>query len=245
MFVRHVYLLSECLVLHKVNKRSHIYKRVLSCPRWLMAFCLWSLTCCRPCSSKVLTVQVVHTDLLQFVHFRYCWSPSLIHQPAPTLEGGKLWWLYGEFCWFALSFCQSLLCKSMQSSLFLRHAAKRGDVGFCFSVVPKLWWTRGALKIHREHKRADVVCSHVMASQHQVSWHCCLSLCFQVDDFTISILKKMKRNCTVSICNPLDVVSSYTLITHFCGNSREIVLMVLWFDGHLNQKRKTLIDLNW
>lgn len=38
----------------------------------------------RHCSSKVLTVQVVHTDLLQFVHFRYCRSPSLIHAPVYT-----------------------------------------------------------------------------------------------------------------------------------------------------------------
>lgn len=39
-----------------------------------MTFSLLSSTCWRHCSSKVLKVQVVHKDLLQFVHFRYCWS---------------------------------------------------------------------------------------------------------------------------------------------------------------------------
>ena len=153
-------------MLHKVNKHSHIYEPVRRRPWWLMAFCLWSLTCCRPCSSKVLTVQVVHTDLLQFVHFRYCWSPPLIHQPAPTLGGGKTLVALRR----VLLVCSQLLpVLAVQIHAKLSVPQTRGQkrrYGFLFSVLPKLWWTQRALKIHREHKRADAVCSHVKASQH-------------------------------------------------------------------------------
>lgn len=165
-----------------------------------MTFCLSSWTCCRLGSSKVLTVQVVHTDLLQFVHFRYCRSPSLIHQPARARKV-DLWWVYSQFCWFALSFCMSLLCKSMQSSLFLRHAAKGRDMGFVFGCS-KLWWTLERRKIGFTAGTREQLCFPplplpVAAMLRHLNLRslprCCLSRCFQVDDFTISILDKMKE----------------------------------------------------
>lgn len=110
----------------------------------------------------MLTVQVVYTHLLQFVHFRYCWSHCLMAPTElPVPEGAEISWVYGEFCWFALSCCQSLLCKSMQSSLFLRRAAKRRDIGgygFCFVFLQALknTWKSEILTQHR-CKRAAVV----------------------------------------------------------------------------------------
>lgn len=179
---------------------------------------------CRHCSSKVLTVQVVHTDLLQFVHFRYCWSPP---PPPPPHSSACLhlkvefWWVYSEFCWFALSFCLSLLCKSMQSSLFLRHAAKGRERGVVFCCT-RFWWTLETVKknknhVHRKHKSRCCLFVFLLSAALMLRhlnlkflWHSCLSRCFQVDGVTISVLDKMKRNCTVSICNPPDVVSSDT-----------------------------------
>lgn len=84
-------------------------------PSWL--FIPWDEHCC-PGSSKVLTVQVVNVHLLQFVHLGYCWSPFRLFIAL------KLSWAYSEFWWFALSFWKTLLCKSMQSSLFLRNATR-------------------------------------------------------------------------------------------------------------------------
>lgn len=75
-------------------------------------------THCCPGSSKVLTVQVVNVHLLQFVHLGYCWSPFRLFIAL------KLSWAYSEFWWFVLSFWKTLLCKSMQSSLFLRNATR-------------------------------------------------------------------------------------------------------------------------
>ena len=151
-----VYVLSEYLVLHKVKKLSRICKRVLRRPGWLMASSPRSLTCGRPRSSKVLTVQVVRTDLLQFVHFRYCWSPLLVHQPAPKLRRWKTLVALRR----VLLVCSQLLpVLAVQIHAKLSVPQTRGQKRrygvFCFLLFQKLWWTHGALKEKTKSQRAQ------------------------------------------------------------------------------------------
>lgn len=74
-----------------------------------------------------------------------CWSTAIcalrVLLVPVAVAAARVWgvwsWVYSEFCWFAVSLCQSVLCKSMQSSLFLRHTAKGRDMQlFCFLFVP-------------------------------------------------------------------------------------------------------------
>lgn len=168
----------------------------------LVTLWLWSWTSCRHCSSKVLTVQVVHTDLLQFVHFRYCRSPSLMHQPVYT-------WRWNS-CGFTASFVgllsasASLCCANPCKALCFSDVQPKEEVQVfvfcCSNLLMNTWKSKN--HIHRRHKRAAVTfsplscCRHVRLCRHlniKVVWHCCLSRCFQVDDFTISILDKIRE----------------------------------------------------
>lgn len=158
---------------------------------------LLSRTCCRLGISKVLTVQVEHTGLLQFVHFRYCRSPSLIHQPVSTQEVELLWVLRR-----VLLVCSQLLaglcCANPCKALCFSHTQPNVETQafvFCCSNL----WALDRLKIiftsgTREQLLCfPLLCSHVALYRHLNVKFCCLSGCFQVDDFTISILDTMKE----------------------------------------------------
>ena len=115
--------------------------------------------------------------------------------------------------------CCANPCKALCSS---DTRPKEEIWGVLFSVVPEALMntrsTKGKNKITastREQMLFAVMLGHLNTKFPGIAFW---SRCFQVDDFTISILEKIKRNCTVSICNPPDVVSSYTLIIDFCGN---------------------------
>lgn len=91
-------------------------------------------TCRRLCCSKVLTVQVGHTDLLQFVHFRYCRSPSL--KPALAWFCAGRWNLCGFTGSFVglLSASASLCCANPCKALCFSDAQPREEMF-------KLQWT--------------------------------------------------------------------------------------------------------
>lgn len=129
----------------------------------LMTFHSLRWTHCCPGSSKVLTVQVVNVHLLQFVHLGYCWSPFRLFIAL------KLSWAYSEFWWFALSFWKTLLCKSMQSSLFLRNATR-----VCF-VCPE------------QHLKA-------FHSRHEMSCCCCFYFCCDSGVVTLAVFKMEDLN---------------------------------------------------
>lgn len=83
----------------------------------------------RSCLSCVDVACLKCSDQLQFPQ---SWS-AFSFQDLYTLKV-EFWWVYGEFCWFAVSSCQFLLCKSMQSSLFLRRAPKQRVLSF-YSIL--------------------------------------------------------------------------------------------------------------
>lgn len=103
-----------------------------------------------------------------------------------------------------LSALASLCCANPCKALRVSPSQPKGEIRVVFSVVPSF----------DEHlKRLKSDSPRALRESSLSGWvkaPCHSSRCFQVDDFTISILDWMKRNCTVSICNPPDVVSSYS-----------------------------------
>lgn len=115
-----------------------------------------SWTCFRPGSSKVLTVQVVTSELLQSEHFRYCRSPLTRFWVAP--QGKTELSLQGALLVCSQLFLLPSLCKSMQSSLHLRHT----EVHSCFLLLRALKNTWKSLEcLQAQEKSCSPVCSQL------------------------------------------------------------------------------------
>lgn len=159
------------------------------------------VSCSRLSSSKVLTVQVVRSDLLQFVHLRCCRSPSLTRQAC--------WW-----CWTLAGWQRVLLvCFQLLPVCAVQIHAKlsvsqpctpKKEICFFVSCCSQLWWTLERLKKSPSPQAQESSCCFfsppvavILDYKDIFAWsfscHCCLSRCFRVDDFAISTLDRMKE----------------------------------------------------
>lgn len=106
-------------------------------------------------SSKVLTVQVVNCHLLQFVHFRYCWSPPPLPPPPPVTASDQVvarhtWSLSvftGSFVGLLSALFQVCCANPCKALCFSETPTEEGDSWFLVSCDFKSCWALKMLKL--------------------------------------------------------------------------------------------------